>query len=222
MDKKKVFWSLITVVISIVLLLVIINLVFPKDEINEGKFRVSDAILSSLVEMENKTEKNGVWSIDLSQKNKISLLITAAQGADINKIYLSDIVINTGKVVFSQLDNESKISLNSKAQDLELDYYLDKNNQILLEFIALNENILNDWLIPESTKQIVYDGRMLTTAGIELKQIQFRLSFKLNIVENTGKINTMKAEFILPNEELITNGADVRRLSIGDFKFKVK
>lgn len=221
MDKKKIFWVLITLVISVILLVVVINLVFKKDTVNEGKFRVSDVILTSSAELANKTEKNGVWSIDLSQRNKLSMLVTAATGVQIDRIYLSDITVNKGNVVFSQLDNENKITLSSKPQDLAVEYTLDEKGQILLEFVALNENILKDWGIPEDTKQIVYDGRMVKTAGMELKDIQFKLKFKLNIVEKTGKTSTMKVELKLPNEELVINGADVRRLALKDFKFKV-
>ncbi|MBQ8043728.1 MAG: hypothetical protein IJ272_06215 [Clostridia bacterium] len=221
MDKKNIFWILITVVIAVILLIIVINLVFKSDTVNEGKFRVSDVILTSSAELTNKTEKNGVWSIDLSQRNKLSMLVTAATGVEINKVYLSDITVNKGNVIFSQLDNESKITLDSTGKDLDVEYTLDENNQMLLEFVALNENILKDWVVPETTKQIVYDGRMVTTAGLELKDIQFKLKFKLNIVESTGKTNTMKVELLLPNEELVTNGADVRRLSLSEFKFKV-
>ena len=221
MDKKKMFWVLITLVISVLLLIVVINLVFKKDTVNEGKFRVSDVILTSSAELTNKTEKNSVWSIDLSQRNKLSMLITAATGVEINKIYLSDVTSTNGKVIFSQLDNESKLALDNKGQELAVEYTVDENNQILLEFVAINENVLKDWVVPESTKQIVCDGRMLSTAGIKLQDIQFKLKFKLNIVESTGKTNTMKVELLLPNEELVTNGADVRRLSLSDFKFKV-
>ena len=222
MDKKKIFWVLLTIVIAVIILIIVINLVLKKDEINEGKFRVSDAIISSSVELTNKANKNGVWSIDLSQKNKLSLLIIPAAGAKIDRIYLSDITTNKGNITFSQLNNENKIKVESMSKSLELEYNLDENNQILIELIALNENVLKDWAIPSEMKQIVYDGRMVSKAGLTLKDIQFKLQFRLNILENTGKISTMKVEMLLPNEELIVNGADVRRLSLSDFRFKVK
>lgn len=221
MDKKKIFWILMTIVISVILLVVTINLLFKKDTVNQGKFRVSDVILTSSAELTNKTEKNGKWSIDLSQRNKLSLLINASTGVEINKIYLSDITASKGNIVFSQLDNENKITLGNKSKELAIEYVLDENNQLLIELIALNENVLKNWAVAENIKQIVYDGRAITTAGLTLQDIQFKLKFKLNIVESTGKTNSMKIELLLPNEELIINGADVRRLSTSDFKFKV-
>ncbi len=221
MDKRKIFWVLITIIIAVISLVIVINLVFKTDKVNEGKFRVSDVILTSSAELTNKTEKNNVWSIDLSQKNKLSMLITAASNAQIDRIYLSNITSSGGNVIFSQLNNESKISPDSSSKELDVEYTLDENNQMLLEFVALNENILKDWIVPGHIKQIVYDGRIITTAGLALKDIQFTLKFRLNIVESTGKTNVLKVEMLLPNKQLIINGADVRRLALSDFKFKV-
>ena len=221
MNKKNIFWILITIVISVILLIFVINVVFKKDTVNQGKFRVSDVILTSTAELANKTQKNGVWSIDLSQKNKLSMLINAASTVEIDKIYLSEITASKAGVVFSEYNNENKIVLDRTKKELNVEYVLDENNQILLEFVAINENVLKDWAVPDDMKQIVYDGRMITDANIAFEDVQFKLKFKLNIVETTGKINTMKVELLLPNSELVSNGADVRRLSLSDFKFKV-
>ena len=221
MNKKNIFLGLITIVISVILLIVVINVVFKKDTVNEGKFRVSDVILTSTAELANKTEKNGVWSIDLSQKNKLSMLVNAASTVEIDKIYLSDVTASKSGIIFSEYNNENKIVLDGTKKELNVEYVLDENNQILLEFVAINENVLKDWVVPNDMKQIVYDGRMITDANIAFEDVQFKLKFKLNIVETTGKINTMKVELLLPNSELVSNGADVRRLSLSDFKFKV-
>lgn len=221
MEKQKVFWGLLTIVISVVMLFVIIKLVLKTDEINEGKFRVSDCILTSTAELTNKSKLNGKWSIDLSQKNKLSMLVTAAEGAEISKIVATDISVNKGNITISQLNHENKIEIKDTLKDLELEYTVDENNQILLELVVLNENILKNWSIPDGTNEIIYDGRIFETANMKLKDIQFKLKFKLKIIESTGKTNTMKVEMLLPNEELFINGADVRRLSLSDFKFKV-
>lgn len=221
MEKTKVFWTITTVVIAVIILVVVINLVFKSDEINEGKFRVSDVILTSTAELTNKSKENDAWSIDLSQKNKLSLLINVAEGASIEKVYLKDITVNRGNVIISQLNHENKVTLIDGPKDLELEYIVD-NGQMLIEIVALNENILKNWIVPEGTKELVYDGRAFTTAGMALKDIRFKLEFKLVISESTGKANEMKISLTLPNEELVNNGADVRRLSLSEFKFKTK
>ena len=91
---------------------------------------------------------------------------------------------------------------------------------MLLELIIINENILKNWAIPEGVNEIIYDGRIFTTANMNLKDIQFKIRFDLVITESTGKTNTMKVEMKLPDEKLLVNGADVRRLDVYDFKFK--
>lgn len=223
MKKQKIFLVLITLIISILLLIVVINLVFKKDTVNEGKCRVTDAILTSSAELANKSEANGKWSIDLSQRNKLSFLINVASDTNIARVYLKDLTVKgTNNVVFEQLNSEIKVNLSSTKQNLDLEYTLDENNQMKIELVAINENVLKNWNVPEDVKEIIYDGRIFSDVGIKLKDIEFKLSFKLCIEEKTGKTNEMKVEMKLPNEELITNGADVRRLSTKDFKFKVK
>lgn len=223
MNKQKFFTIFITLIIAIVLLIVAVNVIFKKDKVNEGKCRVTDVVLTSSAELANKSELNGEWSIDLSQRNQLSFLIKIASDTKISKVYLKDIKVkDSDKVVFQQLNSESKINLSSVGQNLELEYNLQDNNQLKIELVALNENVLKNWSVPSETKQIIYDGRIFKDVGIKLSDIQFKLSFKLCIEESTGKTNEMKVDIKLPNEELITNGADVRRLSVKDFKFKVK
>lgn len=223
MDKQKTFWTLITIIVAIVFLFVVINVVFKSDSVNEGKFRVTDAILTSTAELANKSDINGTWSINVSQRNMLSLLISAASESEIAKVYLSDISVSgNNSVVVSQLDKEVKSVLNNGEDSLELDYSLTEEKQMLLELVFLNENILKNWNVPESIKEIVYDGRIFRTAGMKLNDVQIKLQFKLNIVEKIGKTNVLKVKMILPNEELLTTGADVRKLPLIDFKFRVK
>ena len=120
MEKKKIFWIVLTIVIAVITLAIIINLVLKSDKFNEGKFRVNDAVLVSSAEVENRTENNGTWSISLSQKNKLGLLITPAAKAEIDRIYLTDITVNKGSVVFSQANSENKLNLTYDKQDLDI------------------------------------------------------------------------------------------------------
>ena len=120
MDKQKIFWCLITIIIAVIALIVTINLVFRTDKINEGKFRLADFILTSQVDISNKTEVNGKWSIDLSQTNKLSMLITAAQNAQIADVSLKNINTNKENIIMSVLNNENKLSLNDSDKTLKL------------------------------------------------------------------------------------------------------
>lgn len=223
MDKRKIFELLLTIILAVISLFFVVKLVFRTDKINEGKFRVADVILTSTAELTDKTEQNNTWSLNISQKNLLSMLIAVGSDASIDRIYLSDLKVTGDRsIVFYLLGSENRLELNRKKQELEVEYTLNENNQIKLEFIALNENIVKNWIVPESLKEIICDGRIFETAGVSLKDLEYTLSFKLNIVETSGKTNTLKIKLDVPNEELVTSGADVRRLSLTDFKFKVK
>ena len=222
MEKRKIFWWLITVGIAMLLLLVAIKLIFKSDGVNEGKYRVSDVILTSQAEVENKTSVNNTWSIDLSQNNKLSMLMVAAEDSEIESIKLEDISASKGNVVIYQTGHENKLNITEENNQLDIEYKPDENGRILVELNILNENILKNYTVPEGTNEIVYDGRIFNTAGLGLKDIKFNISFKLVITEKTGKENVMKVKLTLPYEELLTEGASVRRLDLSGFKFKVK
>ena len=223
MEKRKIFWVLLTMILAIILLLLVVKFVFKTEKINEGKFRVSDVILTSTAEITDKTKKNATWSLNVSQKNLLSILINAGSEANISRIYLSDLRVTKGKnIVFYLLNSENRIELNRKKQELDLEYELDEENNIKFEFVALNENIMKNWVVPDTINEIICDGRIFEKAQISVGDLKYTLKFKLNIVEANGKTNTLKVSLDMPNEELVINGADVRRLSTNTFKFKVK
>ena len=222
MEKKKIFWWLVTAGVAMVILLIAVKLLFKSDSVNEGKFRVSDAILTSSAKVENKTNLNQKWSIDLSQNNKLSMLLVASENAEIDSIFIDDISTSKDNIVIYQVENENKMRITEENNKMDIEYTLDENGQILVELNILNENILKNYVIPEGTNEIVYDGRIFKTAGLGLKDIKFKISFKLIITEKTGKSNVMKVKLTLPYEELLKDGASVRRLDLSNFRFKVK
>lgn len=222
MEKRNIFFILLTIILSIVAFALILKLVFRTGEINEGKFRVTDAIITSTAELMDKTGENEVWSLNISQRNVLTMLITAASDVKISKIYISDLKVKSkNPIEFYMLYNEAKLTLNNVPQKLDVEYNIDENNQIKLDMVALNENVLRNWEVPEGINEIICDGRIFNMAGLSLEELEFDLKFKLNIVEEIGKTNTVRVELTLPAKELLKNGADIRRLDVTEFKFKV-
>lgn len=222
MDKRNIFYILLTIVLSILAFVLTLKLVFRTEKINEGKFRVVDFIVTSTAELTDKTAENDVWSLNISNRNVLSMLITKTEDAKINKIYISDLKVKSKKpIAFYMLDNEAKLTLTNVPQKLDVEYEIEENGQIKLEMVALNENVLRNWEVPEGTDEIICDGRIFNMAGMGLKELEFDLKYKLNIVDDMGKTNTVVVSLTLPAEELLTNGADVRRLDRTEFKFKV-
>ncbi|MBR6688752.1 MAG: hypothetical protein IKL68_01905 [Clostridia bacterium] len=222
MDKRNIFYILLTIILSILAFVLTLKLVFRTEKINEGKFRVADVIVTSTAELTDKTAENDVWSLNLSQRNILSMLIENGNKTKIRKIYISDLKVKSkNPITFYMLDNEEKLTLTNVPQKLDVEYEIEENGQIKLEIVALNENVLRNWEVPEGTNEIICDGRIFNMAGLSLKDIQFDLTFKLNIVEEIGKNNVLKVKLTLPSEELLINGADIRRLDKTQFKFKV-
>lgn len=223
MDKRKIFLWFVTMIISIITLLIIVKLVFKTENINEGKFRVLDVLITSTAELTDKTSQNGHWSLNISQKNMLSMLIKAGIDANIDRVYVTEAKVNKNKnILFYPLNSEIRLYLNNKKQDMDIEYIIDDAGNIKFDFIVLNENLLKNWEVPENVKEIICDGRIFEIAGLDIDDIEFTLSFNLNILEKNGKNNVLKVELDIPSEELLMNGAYVQRLSTRDFKFKLK
>ncbi len=222
MDKQKIFYYFLTVILCIIAFNLTLKLVFKTDQINEGKFRVTDAVLLSEVQLVDKTTTENGWSLNVSQNNRLTFLITPMSSATVKRIYITDLKVKGGQdIVFYVKDNETRLTLNRLPQTLDIEYVIDENGQIKIDLIALNENVLKNWVVPEHIKEIRCDGKIFETAGISLNTIKFDLSFKLNIAEENGKVNTMKVNMTLPNDRLEENGVDVIKLPTNQFKFKV-
>ncbi len=222
MDKQKIFYCFLTVILSVIAFQLTLKLVFETDKINEGKFRVTDAVLLSEVQLVDKTSTEKGWCISASQYNRLTFLITPASTAKVKKVYISDLKVKGGQdIVFYIKDNETRLTLNRLPQTLEVEHEIDENGQMKIDMIALNENILKNWVVPEHIKEIRCDGKLFETAGIPLSTVQFDLMFNLNIEEELGKVNTLEVNITLPNNRLVENGVDLLKLPTSQFKFKV-
>lgn len=111
MKSKKTFTVVMTILISIILLVVIVKLIFSNYSFNEGKYKVSDAIITSTAYFEDKSNTTNEWMYDISQSNTLSLLITAPTDAVIARTYISNFSCNNSNVIISEDNKESKLSV---------------------------------------------------------------------------------------------------------------
>lgn len=226
MEKSKFFTVVITIVVSVAILITIINIIFDNSNINQGNFRVSDAVLSSIVELEDKSEGNDSWTFDISQSNKISMLVSSNSDAKIKEIYLEKVSVSSKKDVNIYLEQE-KYDINyhyTEMKNKKVNIYTEEqeNGNYLVEFDILNKDILSDYIVPDEIKEIRHDGTILNLAGIAISEISFDLKYNLVIIEQTGQINTCKIKINMPDKRLATEGLSVERLSNADFNFKVE
>lgn len=226
MEKSKFFTVVITIVVSAAILMTIINIIFDNSKINQGNFRISDTVLSSIIELEDKSEGNNGWTFDVSQSNKISMLVTANSGSKIKEVYLEKVAVSSKKNVNIYLEQE-KYDVNyhyAEIKNKKVNIYTEEqeNGSYLVEFDILNKDILSDYIVPDEIKEIRHDGTILNLAGIAISDITFNLKYNLVVVEQTGQINTCKIKISMPDKKLATEGLSVERLSNEDFNFKVE
>lgn len=224
MDKKKIFIAMVTIIISLAILVIVINLIFNNNsKINQGKFRVSDALLTSSAIL--KEETKGEWTFDISQNNKLALLIQSVENTKIKEIYLEKIRVN-GKEDINIYIEQLNHKLSYKYEEIKnkrVNIYADEQeNGYLVELDIINKDVVTDFTIPEDIKVVRHDGTMLNIAGIKASEVIFRLRYNLVIIEPEGKVNKCEFDIRIPNEKVITEGTTIERLNVQDLVFKVK
>lgn len=225
MNKNKFFTAVITLGISAIILIAIVYFTFNNNKINQGNFRITDSILSSIVELEDKAENPGEWKYDISQNNKISMLVQKIGDAHVKEIYIKDIKIKS--------KNDVNIYIEQDKYDLRYEYKDIKNEKVniyteeteagdyLVEFDVKNKNIVKDFGVPEGIKEIRHDGTILNIAKIAISQIQFKVKYNLVVVQDNQKTNTCKVEIEMPDEKIAVDGFFVKRLDSSNYNFKV-
>ena len=225
MKKNKFFTAIITLVISAVMLIVIVNLIFNNSKINQGNFRVSDAILTSIVELEDKAESSTEWKYDISQNNKVSILVKPNENASIKEVYLEKIKIKSKNDVSIYLEQE-EYDVSYKYKNIsngKVNIYTEETEEgnYLIEFNINNEDVVANFNVPNDIKEIRHDGTILNIANIAISDITFNVKYNLIIVENNGQINKCKIEIKMPDSKVATEGLFVERLNTSEFNFKV-
>ena len=228
--KKRSFVIILLILIAVVVITIITNILLDTTgSINQGKFRVNDAVIKSMInvdEIENKSEEgqNALESLSLNISQNNSLIMLIEKSEEIDKIYLDNIKLTNPEVVgafeFSYGDNEKNVFDISNEQ-VEI-YKKEQEGQYLVQINFDNKNFLTNAKIPDGVNLVTYDGTILRTLDIPIAKLKFNLRFNLNIVEKTGKVNVCKIELNLPNEELLSNGIDIRREDLSGYRFKIK
>lgn len=251
MNKTKNIYIIIVILVSIALIVGIsIKILDTTGKINQGNFRVNDAVITSTIDVkekestkektetsteintetgeqvvaeENKEEGLKNLSLTLSQKNTIALLIT--KEIEIKEMYINNIssTVPVKKGEFSIYVNkmQEKISLENNTSKINV-IPEEKDDQYYIEFKINNDEFASDLVLPESTNKITFDGTILKVLDLKLSDIVFGLKFDLNIIDSTGKLNVCKFDFKLPFEELATEGVSITRQEPSRYIFSIR
>ena len=218
-NSKNIFFILVAIIISAVILAVLIQLLFVNSKVNQGKYRVSDAIITSDTKFIDKSKETGTWSYDVYQSNLLSLLVST--GSEISRAYISDISATDSNIEVSQQDFDGVVYANT-GSDLELASDISEDGNVLYEINIINKGVLNNFEISSDVEEIKHDASIFKLAGISNLDLQFDISFNLNIQEKDGRLSVMKVQLKLPYKDIIESGTSVTRMDIGNLVFKLK
>lgn len=226
MNKKNLIMWVISLTVAVALLIIISKLIFSGiNKLNQGQFRVTDAIVTSTATVEDVSNDKAKWEINISQKNRLSLLIQGMDEAKISKVEIDNMkIINKPKVgalyISEPRTKEVKdIQSNNDSVAIYVDKKPDGSNMI--EIDILNKDIIKNFVIAEGVKEIRHDGTAIGLVGKTISDISFKVSFNLNITATNGKKCSSKITLNLPDKTLITNGQVVTRLPLNEFNFRV-
>lgn len=106
---------------------------------------------------------------------------------------------------------------NENANYNEPTFYTDCSNPITLEYI--NKDLVTGYKMGENTS-IFFDGKILKSAGVELKDIECYLKFKINIENNLNEKYSCWIGFYIPlNDVFEGNSIKSRTLDGEKFRF---
>ncbi len=229
--NNKVLLMILIILVSVAIIACLFYILLNNNgKINQGVFRTNDALITSLVTVEEKQENKEQSMIsdlllDLSQKNTLSLLVT--KDSKINDIYLDNIKINFpekfGKMYITQPNRDDKIELNNGNNDSKVNIYTeDKGDQYLIEIEINNADFAKDVKVPENTKVVRFDGTLISLTGMKIEDIMFKIKFDLNIVDESNKVNVCNINLKLPGYELANTGIGVTNCDLHEYNFVVK
>lgn len=228
-NNTLIVFLIILVVVAIIACIFYI-LLNSKGKINQGVFRTNDVLITSLVTVEEKQEKQeesmiSDFLLDLSQKNVLSLLIP--KESEIKDIYIDNIKIKypikMGQMYLTQPNRNDKIILNEDIKKEKVNIYTqEKEDQYLVEIEIDNMNFAKDVKVPEDTKVVRFDGTLISLTGMDVKDLMFEVSFDLNIEDKSNKLTACSIDLKLPGYELANSGIEVKRENLNDYVFFLK
>ena len=173
---------------------------------------------------------NGDESTKLTNENTIKKLYidnisfeTNSQKGEKSLIYTNSLKMGKNEEIVNA-KNEDKIEfniVNTNKQNNNADYdkptfYADCSNPISLKYI--NKDIVTGYNL-EKGKSITFDGKLLKKAGITKSDLECKVKFRINIINNNDKYFNCWINFNIPIDELLDTGKTIKHAGIQDVKY---
>ncbi len=178
---------------------------------------------------DSKLDENSIQSdisnevklnFNISQENIFSILVPVSENATITKAYLSNMKIKgtIRDILIKGLNSEpTKIDKNRFDIDIQ-----NVDNQYLIEFSLLNNNIIENATVPEGVDSVIYDGTILKMLNYDTNLLKYEFSARLNLEDSTGKTSVCSFSIPLPRGRLGENGIVIERQDVNKYNLKLK
>ena len=153
--------------------------------INVSQFTDFAIYINNTVTIEELTEENTVNNIYIDNINvtSISLGDQKVNYKDINNLCIyEEILEGTNKIEFNVLHSNSEKEENTISNI----FYTDCSEPLILTYI--NENIVKKEDLSESNSVISLDGSVLNYLGVDADDLNYKISFTINIENNLGEL----------------------------------
>lgn len=226
MKKGNTLVMAIIVIVSVALVVGIAYMLLNEESnINQGRFRINDIEIKSMVDAEDKTIDLNNWELNLNQKNHVAILIDKEANSTLSKIYIDEIQVEnpekTGNFYILPKDSKTNYDLKTNEKTQIEVFVKEQAGCYLAELDINNDEFLTGYKIPSTEKQIVLDGTLLSRVNVPVEQLHFKISFNLNIIDIQGNLNTAKIVLNAPEAELASAGSVQKKVDVKDFGFKI-
>ena len=238
--REKIFKKCLFAAFLIILFMIVISIMLKYDVEGEKKlpFSISKILVISTVDGKLNEDTENIWNIGVTQVNDLYIYIdkTIDDQQTIKEIKIENFVVNrnpsigklkvlrpTGEIAnlytHSEQDylNDKIVYSGGVIDDLK-SLEISNNGGILGFRIAIEE--LGNYISNED-EQITYDGKLLSNLGVDIKEIEFSISFDFIITtsENISFKGTINLN--LPIDSVIEDGSSNKEITnFSDVIFK--
>ena len=219
--KKSIFIAFLLILITVVF-----SIVVKYDVEGEAilPYSLEKILIVSKVSTSNNEDPANLWNISLEEDNDVYLYINKTDEESdntIKSISLENFTVTKKSKIGEPIIYRPTGDLNN-LYDLSEQNYLGssitykgakadtlktlevRNEGGTIGFRASLEN-LGNYISNNYDEEIVYDGSLLTKAGISLENIQFSISFDILITLNNDITFKGTINLDFPNDDIITN-----------------
>ena len=187
------------------------------NENEESIFNIQRILLYNSANAIDNSDNNSLQNMSICQYSDISIYIDNTSTVSdltnentVKQLYIDNIVINSDSDMGTKLLNyknpldfgkyklikdpiNDRIDfdiINTNSQNESNDYskptfYTDCSNPISLGY--LNKDILTNYSVSDNSSSVSFNGKVLKEANVNLKDINYSLSFRINIVNNLNQ-----------------------------------